>query len=92
MGAVGRGWQGAGPCDHPLQPVTPCNLPCALGPPTPLCFPCCLPPASPPQHIPSHDVETLPSGMLEPAAASGEHPRVTAAKQALQQRLKEQAA
>lgn len=43
------------------------------------------------QHIPSQDVETLPSGMLEPAAASGEHPRVTAAKQRLQQRLKEQA-
>jgi len=29
--------------------------------------------------------------MLEPAAAGGEHPRVAAAKQRLQQRLKEQA-
>jgi protein XRP2 len=43
------------------------------------------------EHIPSQDVETIPSGMLDPAAASGEHPRVTAAKQRLQQRLKDQA-
>lgn len=48
-------------------------------------------PISLPQHIPSQDVDTVPSGMLEPAAASGEHPRVTAAKQRLQQRLKDQA-
>lgn len=64
-----------------------------LTPPTPSCR---SPPPpthrAVPQHIPSQDVETLPSGMLEPAAAAGEHPRVSAAKQALQQRLKDQAA
>ncbi|PSC71693.1 tubulin binding cofactor [Micractinium conductrix] len=42
-------------------------------------------------HIPSGDAPTVGSGMLEPAAASGEHPRVAAAKQQLQQRLKDQA-
>jgi hypothetical protein len=43
------------------------------------------------QHVPSADVETLSSGMLEPEATGGDHPRVAAAKQRLQQRLREQA-
>lgn len=41
-------------------------------------------------HAPSQAQETVPSGMLDPAA-SDEHPRVTAAKQKLQARLAEQA-
>jgi hypothetical protein len=48
-------------------------------------------PACPLQHVPSADVETLSSGMLEPEATGGDHPRVAAAKQRLQQRLREQA-
>jgi hypothetical protein len=44
------------------------------------------------QHVPSEQAETLPSGMLEPAAAGGDHPAVAAAKQRLQQRMRDQAA
>ena len=42
------------------------------------------------QYLPSATAETVPSGMLEPAGAGGEHPRVSAAKQRLQQRIRDQ--
>ncbi|EFN52558.1 hypothetical protein CHLNCDRAFT_138540 [Chlorella variabilis] len=43
-------------------------------------------------HVPSEQAETVASGLLEPAAAGGDHPAVAAAKQRLQQRMKDQAA
>jgi hypothetical protein len=44
------------------------------------------------QHVPSDQAETVSSGLLEPAAAGGDHPAVAAAKARLQQRMKDQAA
>ncbi|KAL4424674.1 hypothetical protein ABPG77_004481 [Micractinium sp. CCAP 211/92] len=43
------------------------------------------------EHVPSADADTIPTGMLDAAAAGGDHPRVADAKQRLQQRLKDQA-
>ncbi|KAI3430748.1 hypothetical protein D9Q98_009160 [Chlorella vulgaris] len=43
------------------------------------------------EHLPSGEAATQPSGLLEPAAAGGDHPTVSDAKQRLQQRMREQA-